>query len=150
MKQLPKKPRCRPTPGLDPDRMRVLSLSKCDAELICKAAQILRSTVSSLMKLDASPQVACQQVTEVPFDDMGQCIRGLRVQMPTEFALCCSEKKYFLRVRDIDTFRVLLYDFEHHIACCLPNVSLRSTVLAQWVGAAEHCRKLRYKLAAPV
>jgi hypothetical protein len=146
MKQFPKKPKCRPTPGLDPDRMRVVSLSKCDAERICQAAMILRSTVATVMKEKASPEIVCAPITEVPFEEMVQCVRGLRMQMPTEFELCCSEKKYFLRVRDIDTFRVLLYDFEHHIACCLPNARLASTVLGQWIAAAEHCRKVRYKL----
>lgn len=150
MSEIPKKPKCRPTPALDPDRMRVVSLSKCDAEQICRAALILRSTVATVMNMKGSPEVACEQVTEVSFDDMDQCLRGLRVQMPKEFALCCTEKKYFLRVRDIDTFRVLLYDFEHHIACCLPNARLVSTQLAQWITAAEHCRKVRYKLTPPI
>lgn len=150
MRELPKKPKCRPTPGLDPDRMRVVSLSKCDAERICQATLILRSTVSSLSRLPANPEVTCEQITEVPMETMVQCIRGLRVQMPREFALCCEEKKYFLRVRDIDTFRVLLYDFEHHIACCLPNARLASTGVGQWIAAAEHCRKLRYKLTPPL
>ncbi|GAB3177502.1 hypothetical protein [Telluribacter humicola] len=144
----PVRPKCRPTPSLNPEAMRVVVLSHCDVARIKSVADCLSGTLRMITGNDLKQ--TCLKVSELSQHDMKQCLRGLLAQAPTKFTLCCSTHHYGLRVVDIDQIVTILFDFEVALSELFHHLVGKGMKEAEVRQAYEHCRQIRRKLRNPV